>query len=454
MRPTPFVLIALFLAACGPTAEVITSPTPVATPPLPSSVASDPGPTATPGGSAIPTGLNTPTPINLSTPTPVGASPSPQPSPGSPGSPFTKLDSFPVAGAMEVTDVAVTPTGFAAVGFGGVGGATSYYSVRQGIVWTSADGSNWTESVDPSLVNVEPLAVVSRGSDLFIAGYLSACSGLDDNCVDVPQTGNGIWQSTNGGPWQLLPQNTEMQSGLIDDMILAGDRLVVVGAAGEEEAATIWFSQDGVTWITTTDLAGMEQVDSMTMGPAGFSAFGTIYDEAAFDVVLVAATSGDGAHFTYAGAPQLMGTGIDDVVAGPNAMVGVGYHLDELFDQSGVALHSTDGVNWTESTNSDGSFAASALQTVHALPAGGYFATGYTQREDDFGAVDGGVWYSADGSDWVLIDRLEPGFTLLDSSALGAAGAVIFASEQTDLPDDDVGSVIHAWFAPISAIHP
>lgn len=460
MRPTTFIplafVVAALLAACGPTAQVVTTTSPPVDTPVPT-LGPTLGASATPVASRTPIGLGTATPLNLSTPTPIGASPTPQLTPGTPGTafgPFARLATFPSDGAMEVTDVAVTPNGFVAVGFGGVGGAESFYSVRQGIVWTSVDGINWIESVDPSLVNVEPISVVSRGSDFFMAGYLSACSGLDDSCTEVPQAGNGIWQSTNGGAWQLLAQDPGMQQGIVDDMLLAGDRLVVIGGAGEEDQATVWFSQDGVTWTPTTDLAGMDPVDSMAVGPAGFSAFGTIYDDAAFDVVLVAATSSDGAHFTYAGAPQLLGTGIDDVVAGPGGMAGVGYHLSELFDYSAAALHSTDGVNWTESTNSDGTFANSALQTVHALPDGGYVAAGYEQRNDDRGTLDGAVWFSADGSDWVLIARLDAGFSTLDASALGTGGAVIFASEQVDLPDDDIGSVIHAWFSPLSSIHP
>jgi hypothetical protein len=270
----------------------------------------------------------------------------------------------------------------------------------------------------------------------------------------VPQAGNGIWQSTNGGAWQLLAQDPGMQHGLVDDMFLAGDRLVVIGGAGDEERATVWMSQDGVTWASTTDLAGMDPIDSMAVGPAGFSAFGTIYDDAAFDVVLASATSTDGAHFTYAGAPQLLGTGIDDLVAGPAGMAGVGYHLSELFDYSGAALHSTDGVNWTESTNSDGTFASSALQTIHSLPAGGYVAAGYSLLNVESGSLDGAVWFSADGSDWVLITRLDAGFTTLDASALGSSGEVLFASEHLDLPDDDIGSIVHAWFAPLASIHP
>jgi hypothetical protein len=434
MRPTIFVLLALFVVACGPTAQVVTSPT------------------APPVDSASPTLPPDASPLSLSTPTPVGPPPPSVPTPGSPNTPFgpfARLDSFPADGALAVTDVSVTPGGFVAVGFGGLNGAASYYSVRQGIVWASVDGSNWIESVDPSLVNVEPISVVSRGIDLFMAGYISACSGLDDICTDVPQAGYGIWRSTNGGTWQLLAQNPDMQGGYVGDMFLAGDRLVVIGGAGDEEQATVWLSQDGVTWTSTTDLAGMESVTSMAVGPTGFSAFGTIYDDAAFDVVAVAATSTDGAHFTTASAPQLVGSGIDALAAGPAGMAGVGYHLTDLFDQFGVALHSTDGVAWAESTNNDGTSAGAALQTVHALPAGGYVSVGYTQRDDELATLDGAVWFSIDGSDWALITRLDGGFSTLDASAVGSTGAVIFASEQVDLPDDDVGSVVHAWFAPL-----
>lgn len=455
MRPTPLVLLALFVVACGPTAQVVTSPTPSPADTSSPTFPPDTSPTG-PVGSGTPLPLSTPTPLSLSTPTPFGPPPTSVPTPGSPHTPFgpfARLGSFPADGAMEVTDVAVTPGGFVAVGFGGLNGAASYYSVRQGIVWTSVDGSAWIESVDPSLVNVEPISVVARGIDLFMAGHLSACSGLDDSCTDVPQAGNGIWRSTNGGAWQLLAQSPDMQGGLIADMFLAGDRLVVVGGVGEEQQATVWLSQDGVTWTATTDLAGIESVTSMAVGPAGFSVFGTIYDDAAFDVVAVAATSTDGALFTAASVPQMVGSGIDALAVGPTGMVGVGYHLTDLFDQSGIAVRSADGINWAESTNSDGTFAGSGLQTVHALATGGFVSVGYAQRNDEFGSLDGAVWFSTDGLDWVLIARLDRGFSALGASALGATGAVIFASEQIDLPDDDVGSLVHAWFAPLASIH-
>jgi hypothetical protein len=467
MRPIPILLAALFAVACGSTAQVVTSPTPVASAPetlAPTSSTAvltlPPSTAPTPVGSKTPIPLSTPTPVGLDTPVPTGtAAATPAPTSdatttpgGAPFGPFTKLDSFPASDAFEVSDVSVTPGGFIAVGFGGLNG-DDYYGLRQGIVWTSVDGQSWIESVDPSLVNVTPAYVVSKGSDLFMAGDLATCSPLAENCTDVPQAGNGIWKSTNGGAWQLLPQAPDMQHGYIDNMFLAGDRLVVFGGAGEDEATTVWMSQDGATWTSTTDLGGMDPVTSMAVGPSGFSAFGTIFDDAAFDVVIVATTSTDGVHFTPATTPVMNGSGIDALAAGPGGMAGVGYHTSPAFDIDGVAVHSTDGVNWTQGTNSDGSFAKSGLQTIHALVGGGYVSLGYTPRNDELSLEDGDAWFSPDGIDWKLIARLDGAFSTLNTSELGPTGVVVFAAEQVNVSNDDTGSIVHAWFAPLASLH-
>jgi hypothetical protein len=237
-------------------------------------------------------------------------------------------------------------------------------------------------------------------------------------------------------------------------MILANDQLVVFGGGSDiDQTTTVWMSPDGVTWTSTTAVAGMDPVDAMAAGPAGLIAFGTRYDDALFDVLLIAATSNDGVHFLPANAPSLTGSGIDDLATGQGGMVGVGYHSSDLFDEDGIAVQSVDGITWTEATNTDGSFSGSAAQTVHALSAGGYVALGYTPRTDDSFLEDGAAWFSADGSDWKLIGRLDGGFSQLSASALGSGGVVVFAAEQIDLDDDNTGSVIHVWFAPLSSLH-
>jgi hypothetical protein len=444
MRSPAVLLVALLLAACGPTAEVINNPTlPTDSPPGAVGAEPTPAPGETPSGapgSPTPIPLSTSSsPINLSTPSP-------------PGSGFQVLDGFPVDAAFEVSDVTATANGFVAVGFGGLDGDT-YYGRHQGIVWTSADGINWVATFDPNLRNVTPLRVVARDTDIFIGGVLSTCPQLpDDTCTDVPEAGNALWRSYKGGAWARLPQQADMQLGLVDDMFLSGDRIVAYGSGSDDnQTTTAWFSTDGSNWSSTTDLAGLEPISAMTFGSGGFIAFGTRYVPEIEDVRLVAAFSSDGAHFGVVNAPALTGAAIDDVVAGVNGFAGVGYESNEALDIGGVAVHSADGQNWVEASNNDGSFSGSGLEDVHALPSG-YVAVGFQPHPDDFTLQDGAVWFSADGQDWRIIGPMSGAFSQLSASALGTSGLVVFAAEQQELDDDTVSSVIRAWFAPLASL--
>lgn len=447
MRPLAVLLLVLLIVACGPTTVVVNSPTAGASPTAPPTAAPTVQPTQTPSqtGAATPIPLTTPTPSPSSSPT---APPTTLPATG-----FQVLDGFPTDRAFEVTDVSPTPTGFIAVGFGGLDGDV-YFGRHQGVVWTSADGTNWSASIDPSLRNVTPIRVVARGEDLFLVGVLSACPQLPDvNCTDVPEAGNAVWRSSDGAAWERLPQLADMQLGLIDDMFVAGNGIVVYGSgADDNQMTTVWLSPDGASWTSTVDLAGLDPISSMTFGSGGFGAFGTRYVPELGDVLLTAAFSSDGTHFVAATVPQLTGSAIDDVVGGSAGYVGVGYHSTEALDINGIAVRSSDGRTWTEATNSDGTFAGSGLLAVHVLPSGGYVAVGFKPHLDDFTLEDCGAWFSADGQDWRAIAPPSGAFSQLSSSALGTSGLVVFAAEQIDLDEDNVSSIIHAWFAPLAAL--
>ena len=459
MRLAAVLALIMLIAACGPTAEVITTPGQPTPPPtdlpteFPSAVPTV-APTAEPA-TAPPTDLGSPTPIPLTTPSP-GPSESPSPAVTAVPTGFQTLTGFPVSGAYEVTDVTSKPGGFVAVGFGGLAGDV-YFGVRQGIVWTSADGINWSQSVDPALANVTPFRVAALGEDVFLFGVLTHCpQAFDETCIDVPEAGNAVWRSTAGGPWTRQPQLADMQLGLIDDVIVAGDRMAVFGVAGDEnQTTTIWLGSDGATWTTTTDLAGLDLISSMTAGPggAGFAAFGTDYLADIEDIILTGAFSSDGLHFAPATIPELPGTAIDDVVAGASGYAGVGYRTGEGTDISGVALHSADGMIWAEATNFDLSYATSGLIEVHPLAAG-FVALGFTPHVDDFTVQDGAAWLSADGLDWHRGAPLGGTFTELSATALGSAGLVVFAVEHADVDEENLSSTIHAWFAYRDALAP
>lgn len=448
MRALPVVMVCLFAMACGPTAEVITSPSPISSPSdqptFGPTIAPTEQPTLDPNGSATPISLSTDTPAPTETTLPTVA----------PGTGFAPLAGFPAADAFEVDDVAAIPSGFIAVGFGGLDGE-DYYGRHQGIVWTSPDGTNWTESVDPSLRNVSPAKVVMRGADYFIYGVVSACAQLsEDECIDVPEAGNAIFHSTDGRTWQMLPQLVDMQFGNIDGMLVADDRLVAYGlSADENQTTTVWQSTDGAAWSPSTDLAGIE-VTSMIYSDSTkvLTAFGTRYVADLEDYVLVGASSADGAHFSALTVPELTGAGLNDVVLGANGFAGVGYVSPEVFDITGLALYSTDGTTWNESTNSDGSWVGSQIQFIGALPAGGFAAVGNKSHEDDFTLQDGFVWRSADGTDWTSLTQLDGPFSQIMAAALGGPGMVVFAVDESEDDDGNLTSVPHGWFAPLSAL--
>ena len=418
----------------------MTSPSPAAT------ISGQPTGTAAP---SIAPGSSTPGPSSSGSPAPTTATPGTSfPA----GTGFLPLDTFPATGAFEIDDVAVTSSGFMAVGFGGLNGE-DYYGRRQGIVWTSVDGVNWVETVDASLQNVSPNRIVARGSDYFMLGVISSCPQLsEEDCFDVPQAGNGIFHSTDGVVWTLLPQLPDMQYGLIDDLFLAGDRLVAFGSSADENQTTsVWQSADGAAWTATTNVAGLEQISAMTFGNNMLVGFGTRYVNEFEDVVMTTASSTDGASFTPGNLPELIGSAIDGVVLGSNGFAGVGYESSEVLEISGVALHSADGVTWSQATNSDGTWAGSGLEFVAALPTGGFVAVGFAPQED-FTLQDFATWHSADGTDWTLLHQLPGSSSQLMAAVLGGPGMVVFAADQTEDDEGNLSSAPRAWFAPISEL--
>jgi hypothetical protein len=170
------------------------------------------------------------------------------------------------------------------------------------------------------------------------------------------------------------------------------------------------------------------------------------------DSVLTGASSTGGAVFSASTVPDLLGGEIHDVVQGANGFAGVGYQSNEVLEIGGVGLFSADGANWTEATNSDGSWADYGLEHIGALPTGGYVAIGFAPQIEDFTLEDGSVWRSADGTDWTSFYQLDGAFTYLVAAALGGPGMVVFAAEHADDDEGNVSSVIHAWFAPLSAL--
>ena len=447
-------ILVLILVGCGPTAQVITTPTPVGS--------------AGPGATVVPSkGEHTSSPIGPGTPGPG------TPGPGTPAPPGTiapgqtpgetsdlgspppsgalwqPLTDFPAGSALEVRAVAATADGFVAVGYEPMPTETSY-GRRQGIVWRSADGITWQQTVEPAFQLVTPEDVTVFGDSLYVLGRLSACPDItDDTCVEVPEAGYSVWRSTSGGPWERLAQQPSMQAGLVDGLLAGHDHLAAFGSSGpNDETTTAWFSADGATWTETTDIPEMAPIGAMAEGPAGFVAFGTQFVPDLGDVQLRVALSTDYSHFALAPAPSLQGMSIVDVTLGSNGMAAVGYGDVGETGEAAIALWSADGSSWTQAADTDGSFGIGALTRVHALPSGGFVGLGFTPEAGDSGRLTGQSWFSADGQSWRSLDPIGGSFDLLESSALGASGLVVFAVAQDNLDGENIVSTISAWFAP------
>lgn len=437
-----FLVLALIVAACGTTPTI--SPPAVSTPTA--------GPSATPAAAS--TEPATPPATQPPPATSPGQSPS-GPPPVTPGEVFVPLAEFPAEGAFEVTDVTEAPGGFVAVGFAGYDGE-GYFGRRQGLVWRSADGLSWTRSVDPALEFVTPWLVAALDNSVYLFGRLSNCPQIfEDPCEEVPDAGNAVWRSTDGGPWERLPQLPDMQLGIVDDVVVGEGRMAVHGSAGDEEqTTTVWLSSDGANWTAASGLGSVDPISAIAIGPGRYVAFGTQYVDAVEDIQLTAAQSSDGLQYAPAHVPSLPGASIEGAVGGPAGFVGVGYATSEEGALAALTLSSADGTTWSQGSSADGSFEGSGLLEVHGLPNGGYVALGFVPRDQDFTAQDGHAWVSADGLTWTLRAPLAGSFTQFGASALNETGLVVFGAEQEEVGDEDVTSRIKGWFAPLSPLVP
>ena len=456
LKTTPPTLLLAFaavgvlvVAGCGPTAEVVATPTP-------------PAPISTPGRTAAGQTLAPPTdqasrpagsPPKVATPAPSGVTPSAvATAPGTPlaGSIWQPLTDFPSAGAFEVTSVAATPAGFTAVGFAAMPGE-DYFGRHQGVVWRSTDGRTWEGAPDPALQFVTPEDVVALGDSLFLFGTFEMCGlNLDEECQEPPDAGWAIWRSASGGPWERMPQLVEMQTGAVDGATTANGNLVCFGWTGDESLPTIWSSPDGASWNQTSDLAEIEQVTAVAGTPSGPVAFGTGYSPELDNLELVVAASSDGSHFGRTGAPQLAGTAIQSVAGPGNSLVAIGDTEDADFNVTGVALHSADGLTWSQGVASDGSFSGAAGRAALSVPTG-YVGIGIVPDPNDPGVLSGTSWFSIDGQSWRTLSPFGSGFSDLDTSAAGTAGIVAFTVTEVET-DVSITSTISAYFAPVGAL--
>lgn len=361
------------------------------------------------------------------------------------------LADFPALPASEVTAVTGTADGFLAVGFQPAEGE-DFFGIRQGVVWRSADGLEWQRIIEPAFANATLLEVVALEDAVFVFGLLSICRQLEEDCTDLPESGITVWRSAAGGMWQRLPQSPTMRDALLDGVLAGRDQIIAFGSSGEDLAATIWLSTDGLAWEDVTELAGMDPLSAVAAGPEGYVAFGTRYLPETDTLETVAAVSADGRSFEPATLPAGLDAVIESVVHGPNGWVAVGYDDEPAgLGLSAAALHSADGRQWQPAQTHE-SFSGAGFHHVESTGEG-YVAVGFLPAGLEGEREEARSWRSPDGLAWEPFGPLAgAAYRQFNGAGMGSPGLAVFAVDYEDATDEEASSTVTAWFAPAEAL--
>ncbi len=258
------------------------------------------------------------------------------------------LENVVSAERTGVSDIAVSPAGFVAVG--AIGSAEA----PDAAIFTSPNGEMWTQiQDDPELFSGtgEPCGMsidaVTWGQEGYVAIGWTMCDQSDSARV---------WRSADGQTWS----RSDIGEVLANSVVYGDFGYVAVGDDGLAGGA--WVSPDGLTWSQAAR------------------------DQAVF--------GGGGNRFTA----------IADVAYGPNGYVGVGYDdFGDFADKAAVWL-SPDGVAWTRVGHDETVFGPIGDESIWfsmvavAYGNGRYVAVGEASTESGAAA-----WVSLDGLSWELV---------------------------------------------------
>jgi hypothetical protein len=432
-RPLAGLVVVLLLVGAGCGGETSPSPTSSAS----ASTTAGPTGTASPSASATASGASSPSSAPTATPAP---------STPVPTGAWQQLDDFPIGDAFLVADVVVTETGFIAIGAAPAAGQDAD-GVRQGIVWTSADGLAWQRTADRAFTGATLLDAVNLDGVVYVFGHVSQCPVFDDECPDQGDAGTEVWRSTDGAAWQALPRSASLRAGLIDGCAAAAGRLACFGSTGEEVVATLWISDDGTSWQASTSLAGMDPISALADAGPGMVAFGTQYDLDNDTVATIAGTSADGQVFEPASVPTDAAVTIADLSEGPAGLLAVGSRDDPAAGGAplGIVFRSESGLDW--SGGPEPAFAGVRLEQLERL-ADGYLVIGSVPAEAGEVSAPTAAWSSADGVSWLSLGVLgDAPVSEITGVASTLGGVVVFGVEL----DEDISQpgTVHAWFAPL-----
>jgi hypothetical protein len=320
------------------------------------------------------------------------ASPEPTQPPGQPSTGWSRAATFGEPGTLTlVSDVATWSGGFVAVGSRWP--TEALVSPAEPMVWTSADGRQWSEGsklVDATDIQLTSVATLLDGR-VMVTGDVGKEAAATDGDAPLPST--GVWVSSDGRHWEPL------------DAPFGDDELMAVGAgpvgyvaAGGRE---VWFSTDGTAWELVHQVADGEVVRNPVAGDEGFVASGDDSNGGSFMLA-----SGDGIEWFEA-----RGTQIIDI-----APIGGDWLGTMLVPETINLMRSGNGLDWSTVldvntlTGPDGPKAGRGLSNdaIHRAPISSVdgfqvmsFAWNHCCAQPDMGTM---VVASTDGQEWMQID--------------------------------------------------
>jgi hypothetical protein len=250
------------------------------------------------------------------------------------------------------------------------------------------------EDPDPALYGgARPSGVVAFGDGYVAVGTMSGC------CAGEPSENVGVvWASADGRNWRLVDVGDTFEHATLDQVLVAGDRLIVAGSYAEPvegglatPVGATWISTDGVDWQRAEGPAPSK----LTATPDG------LFGAAEVDGGVASYASSDGLNWTQLRLSHDM----ERLSAVASTAAGVlvvgnqpGTPLDDGTPTSDVvAWTSTDQASWTGHIAIENAVFTSVVSWRN-----GYAAVGSRYRTGADGSVIGeaSVWTSPDGLSW------------------------------------------------------
>jgi hypothetical protein len=276
-------------------------------------------------------------------------------------------------------------------------------------VWASEDGSAWQRRADraqdPDLRAGQIHAVAAGGPGLIAVGGDNAAwyseDGSDWTLAEVPTS------PTESFAAQGYPAPTVDMQGIV----VAGDSLVAWGNAAATNAAddtmvapVLWTSDDGVSWATVSDVAGIGWLQDVAVGPGGFVAIGgaDLTDAGGIwfspDSRVWQSAEAEGFRDVQRSSPELIPSSIAAASSGYLAAAGEGgCAVEPCPGARAVIWSSPDGRSWSRMPSDD---RFEVVDVQRPANHSGAWATSAVAWDSQFvvaGAYDGSpvVWISS-----------------------------------------------------------